>query len=313
MDKTPVTLLQELLIKKQLLPTYSLILNGTGTHDPIFKYEVSASGESAVGSGKSKKEAKHEAARLLLEKLSHYEDVKNDDILDVNVNSPYAEVLKDNAVGMLSGYCDERNLKSPEYELIRDEGLPHAKLFSYKCCVSSFTTEAQARTKKQAKQLAAQEMLNKLKQCLQGIASTAPTKMETDFEKSNEVVLKKLMEIRIKTGNSSEQLGIKISDYYKIFLDEAYPKSELLVSVKGNDNAWFEKQKNPEEICKNIFTELDFQYKIELLESKNKLIAVSLTIEGTPRWAFFGSGITYEKAARKVFLEALTFMAEMAN
>lgn len=46
------------------------------------------------------------------------------------------------------------------------------------------------------------------------------------------MVLKKLVEIRNKTGTSSEQLGIKISDYYKIFLDEAYPKSKLLQSFK---------------------------------------------------------------------------------
>lgn len=40
---------------------------------------------SAIGTGKSKKEAKHEAARLLLEKLRHGNDVKNDDIIDINM------------------------------------------------------------------------------------------------------------------------------------------------------------------------------------------------------------------------------------
>ncbi|XP_073980908.1 protein Loquacious-like isoform X3 [Rhodnius prolixus] len=313
MDKTPVTLLQELLVKQQQLPAYSLILNGTGTHQPIFKFEVSASGETAIGTGKSKKEAKHEAARLLLEKLRHGNDVKNDDIIDININSPYAEVVKDNAVGMLTEYCGERNLKSPVYDLIRDEGLPHAKLFSYKCSVSSITTEAQARTKKQAKQLAAQEMLNKLKECLQGIANSPHNKVGTDFEESNQVVLKKLVEIRNKTGTSSEQLGIKISDYYKIFLDEAYPKSKLLQSFKEKDRAWFEEQLDPEDICKTIFTELNFHYEIEQLETKQNIVAVSLTILGTPTWAFFGSGSTYDNAAKEVFTEALTFMAEMAN
>ncbi|KAK9512075.1 hypothetical protein O3M35_000584 [Rhynocoris fuscipes] len=305
MDKTPVTMLQELLIKKQLIPTYNIIFNGAGTHDPLFKYEVAACGASAVGSGKSKKEAKHEAARLLLEKLV---GESPGDVLDANVNSPYAEVIKDNAVGMLAEFCGEKNLPQPKYDLVRDEGLPHAKLFSFKCSVSSFTTEAEARTKKQAKQLAANEMLNKLKECVQNVPTIKKMDKE-DFQKSNEVVIKKLMDIRLKKGNTSEQLGIKIADYYKIFLNESYAcKSTLLQEIKGRNRSYFEALDDPEVVCKNILKELDFQYKLEEVPTTTSAVAVALTLEGTPTWTFFGCD---PDAIRDVFIEALSFMADM--
>lgn len=39
-------------------------------HEPTFRYRVSFCDKDAMGAGKSKKEAKHAAARALIEKLS---------------------------------------------------------------------------------------------------------------------------------------------------------------------------------------------------------------------------------------------------
>lgn len=72
MNKTPVSILQELMTKRGCMPNYELLLSnseGIGTHMPIFYYRVTVEGVQAVGKGGSKKEAKHEAARLVLEKL----------------------------------------------------------------------------------------------------------------------------------------------------------------------------------------------------------------------------------------------------
>lgn len=72
MNKTPVSILQELMTKRCIIPTYEVLPDseGVGTHSPLFYCRATAAGISAIGKAHSKKEAKHEAARLVLEKLS---------------------------------------------------------------------------------------------------------------------------------------------------------------------------------------------------------------------------------------------------
>lgn len=41
-SKTPVSSLQEMLLRSNITPEYELIYNGVGTHDPIFKYQLTA-------------------------------------------------------------------------------------------------------------------------------------------------------------------------------------------------------------------------------------------------------------------------------
>jgi dsRNA-specific ribonuclease len=39
-SKTPVSILQEMCIRKSSLPHYELIHDGGATHEPLFKYQV---------------------------------------------------------------------------------------------------------------------------------------------------------------------------------------------------------------------------------------------------------------------------------
>ena len=57
--------------KTQKHPVYRLIEMTGEAHDPVFKMEVKACGKSAIGYGISKKNAEHEAAAYLLEKLGN--------------------------------------------------------------------------------------------------------------------------------------------------------------------------------------------------------------------------------------------------
>lgn len=73
LSKTPVSLLQELMGKRNITPSYDLLPSseGIGTHSPIFCIKVTTTIVEAVGKGRSKKDAKHEAARNALEKLAN--------------------------------------------------------------------------------------------------------------------------------------------------------------------------------------------------------------------------------------------------
>ena len=69
--KDAKTRLQEIVQSRtDQLPNYRLIKMTGEDHDPIFEMEVSACGFSASGFGNSKKNAEHDAAEKLIEKLS---------------------------------------------------------------------------------------------------------------------------------------------------------------------------------------------------------------------------------------------------
>lgn len=68
--KTPVSVLQELLSRRGITPSYDLVQIEGAIHEPTFRYRVTYGNKDAMGAGKSKKEAKHQAARNLIDKLT---------------------------------------------------------------------------------------------------------------------------------------------------------------------------------------------------------------------------------------------------
>jgi RISC-loading complex subunit TARBP2 len=96
----------------------------------------------AIGSGRSKKEAKHDAAKCLLSRLNAHgmtsaSDPDTVDVLDMSdITSPYKGLLQENSVGELQELCMSNDIQVPEYKVTGDEGPPHAKQFTIMCQVS---------------------------------------------------------------------------------------------------------------------------------------------------------------------------------
>ena len=67
--KTPVSLLQELYVRRGLTPKYDLVQIEGAVHEPTFKYRVTIGEFVASGCGQSKKKAKHSAAKAILDKV----------------------------------------------------------------------------------------------------------------------------------------------------------------------------------------------------------------------------------------------------
>lgn len=72
--KTPVSILQELLSRRGITPSYELVQIEGAIHEPTFRYRVSFNDKdvpfTAMGAGRSKKEAKHAAAKALIDKMT---------------------------------------------------------------------------------------------------------------------------------------------------------------------------------------------------------------------------------------------------
>ena len=180
--KTPVSLLQELYVRKGITPKYDLVQIEGAVHEPTFKYRVSVGDLVATGCGQSKKKAKHTAAKAMLDKLmalsssslgstavpatapkaAKVVDLPKD--LDAELMSPHDDGIDGNPVGDLQETCMNRRLPPPNYEVSLEKGAPHERSFVMVCSVGGNLRETgSGKSKKLAKRQAAFKMLQTLK------------------------------------------------------------------------------------------------------------------------------------------------------
>jgi len=101
---------------------------------------------TAVGTGRSKKEAKHAAAKAILDKLVGLSDSAlpggpSATIPDVTsqIVSPFDDKIPGNPIGTLQEMCMSRRWPPPVYDLKSEKGLPHERLFTIACNVFKST------------------------------------------------------------------------------------------------------------------------------------------------------------------------------
>ncbi|XP_076291132.1 protein Loquacious-like isoform X4 [Lasioglossum baleicum] len=166
-SKTPVSILQELLSRRDTTPKYELIQVEGAIHEPIFRYRVTVADIVAMGTGKSKKEAKHAAARAVLDKLCRLNSESPDSPLPNNISdsenlqelSEYGEEkIITNPIGALQEMCMSRHWPPPKYTMENEEGLPHERQFTIVCSILKYREVGQGKSKKVAKRHAAHKM-----------------------------------------------------------------------------------------------------------------------------------------------------------
>ncbi|KAF2365977.1 Double-stranded RNA-binding domain [Trinorchestia longiramus] len=161
--KTPVSLLQELCMRRGISPKYDLLQIEGAVHEPTFVYRVTVGEFIANGSGQSKKKAKHAAAKAVLDIIIHGGSppattggggqlgTSPDSVPVVSsgngthaadlsnmVVSPYDDGIPGNPVGQLQELCMTRRWPPPTYELIAEEGFPHERTFSVACTIATY-------------------------------------------------------------------------------------------------------------------------------------------------------------------------------
>ncbi|XP_026464936.1 interferon-inducible double-stranded RNA-dependent protein kinase activator A homolog A-like [Ctenocephalides felis] len=161
-QETPVSTLMNLCAAKKVpCPKFTLVHDGTATINPIFKYEVclvlNETEIRAIGTGSSKKMAKHDCSRLALKKISEMNPIQPHvlEVIETDAGKPSTRVHE--SVQELIDFCRKRGLPIPEYTLIGDIGPAHAKQFTMQCAVSTFKETATAFSKKSAKHLSAKK------------------------------------------------------------------------------------------------------------------------------------------------------------
>ncbi|KAG5888053.1 hypothetical protein JTB14_032860 [Gonioctena quinquepunctata] len=167
-SKTPVSVLQELLSRRGITPKYELVQIEGAIHEPIFRYRVFLSNELvATGTGRSKKDAKHAAAKNLLdllvgkmtpEQANQTNGTPGAADITNQVVSPYDDKVMGNPIGWLQEMCMSRRWPPPSYDMEHEEGLPHERQFTIACQVLKFREVGTGKSKKLAKRMAAHKM-----------------------------------------------------------------------------------------------------------------------------------------------------------
>lgn len=193
MAKTPISLLQELLIKEGQFPQYDDVGIRSDGVCCYFVCRVGYKNLSAEGMGTTKKEAKHQAAKNMLSLLCSNTKQLNIPTSSVPSSIPITtnhnnnilcytptkigETAKErdkgtivtqsdptfiNYVGMLQEFCVQRGLKI-SYDVVEQFGPPHKKTFTIEARVNAERKRGTAQCKKLAKQEAAKLMVQHLK------------------------------------------------------------------------------------------------------------------------------------------------------
>ncbi|KAJ6646372.1 Interferon-inducible double-stranded RNA-dependent protein kinase activator A like A, partial [Pseudolycoriella hygida] len=114
-----------------------------------------------MGAGKSKKEAKHAAAKSLIDKMTGASFNENN-TSSANGNMDANNSSMGNPIGWLQELCMARRWPPPTYETELEVGLPHERQFTIACVVLKHREIGQGKSKKSAKRLAANKMWMKL-------------------------------------------------------------------------------------------------------------------------------------------------------
>ncbi|XP_014467461.1 PREDICTED: uncharacterized protein LOC106740693 [Dinoponera quadriceps] len=181
MSKSPINILQEILVKEGYAPKYFCSFDAFH-----FKCEVTCKNLSASGTGTNKKEAKHNAALNMLsllnvdlpskgyqtensmQSLKLYQTMNINQSNDIsspsNISSPaYAQMYPEcNYVGLLQELCVQYRLDLPIYELVSESGPSHMKTFTIKSNIGCLNRTGIAHCKRSAKQEAAKNALQYL-------------------------------------------------------------------------------------------------------------------------------------------------------
>ncbi|XP_078046748.1 interferon-inducible double-stranded RNA-dependent protein kinase activator A [Augochlora pura] len=328
MIKTPVSILQEMMVKQQTVPDYQLIHDGGGTHMNTFTYQVSCDGLSATGTGRSKKDAKHEAAKAMLEAIATHRGYLQlpAPTSQSPLRTPLPPVIPEterlppnvpfvNAVGALKELCLENSLQEPVYVQVSDVGPPHRKVFTFLCNVANFKETGVARTKKQAKQEAAKKMLHKITDLVADLNVTEFTNADNEEEmdpttetaKSLYPTLSRLPNIKkMNLGYKISEYHIKVKDSITSALREEFITNLETLVPQDHTNITPEFVEEFKLSLQNFFATVNLEFNTIFIESLNEdSYMAAVKINTSPDIVQIASGDTKETATFYALLKII--------
>ncbi|GAB0096611.1 hypothetical protein DMENIID0001_121410 [Sergentomyia squamirostris] len=205
MEKTAVSILQEVCVKYQSCPIYEDLPTDL---DNYFEYSVQAFGLVVHASGMEKKEAKQNVARKMLDYLHALDILGENSEIDAIQNFV-------NHVGDLMEFCRRHMIPLPLFDLISVRKTNCPRRFHVRCRVGNIETRSRDVTKKRAKHAAAKAMKKKL--TVFAVSEKTDTQRAASNSGSSENCYFKLEEDAIQTAR--KLLARKTSKDDKVVLN----------------------------------------------------------------------------------------------
>lgn len=195
-ETNPVGALQERFQSRGITPTYRVVQAEGASHAPTFSFQVILGELNSTGTGSSKKQAKHAAARAMLDKLDGRVPAQDGQQLLPPVQDSHGSQAPGNTVGSLQELCVKHGYPMPTYAMGPVGGQPHQRNFAMVCMVGKLKENGSGGSKKDAKREAAQKMIDKLKSCG---PNNSPAQAADIMTIDEEDILTKLTNIKLDT------------------------------------------------------------------------------------------------------------------
>jgi len=333
--KTPVSLLQELYVRRGMTPKYDLVQIEGAVHEPTFKYRVTVGEFVATGCGQSKKKAKHSAAKSILDKLLGAQNAgvapPGQPIIPENVQdvfSPYDDGIDGNPVGVLQELCMSRRWPPPTYDLNEEEGLPHERSFIIICVIGKHRETGIGKSKKLAKRQAANKMIKRLQ--------IIPTETDESAHNIDEDDLAQGLVMRLShQKESSGRSNLHVHKFHKILQnadgrgiqllhnpdkstecgEPELDKDTIVITQEEDEQTDQELLNDSVKFLEFIASEQKFELTFveveEISKKGNYQCMVQLSL--TPVAVCFGSGKTEEEAKSSCAENALDYLKVMTK
>ncbi|XP_060529236.1 RISC-loading complex subunit tarbp2-like [Cylas formicarius] len=318
-SKTPVSVLQELLSRRGSTPKYELVQIEGAIHEPVFRYRVFLSNDLvATGTGRSKKDAKHAAAKNLLdlivgkqtpEQANQTNGTPGSNDITAQVVSPFDDKVMGNPIGWLQEMCMSRRWPPPLYEMEHEEGLPHERQFTIACQVLKFREVGTGKSKKLAKRVAAHRMWQALQDL--PIEGTNPQAFESDEELGGNAVDVSARYIGLKDSKItklSSQQSQKVSQFHKGLKQSAGKKLNELQYLDLKEFSFVQ-------FLQEIASEQNFEVTFVDVEEKSLggQCQCLVQLSTLPVAVCFGTGKTPKDARSNAALNALEYLKIMTK
>ncbi|XP_012282651.1 RISC-loading complex subunit tarbp2 isoform X2 [Orussus abietinus] len=323
-SKTPVSVLQELLSRRGTAPKYDLVQIEGAIHEPTFRYRVTVADVvdptvAAMGTGRSKKEAKHAAAKAALDKL-----------IGVNIETaetplpnslPDSQNLQDmqgypedmsmremsNPIGCLQEMCMSRHWPPPKYVMQGEEGRPHEKEFTIVCSILKYQEVGQGKSKKLAKRQAASKMW----QALRDTTNQAPGVDEDEIIQRNANVSARYADLKdSKISTLTTPHSHKVSLFHKNLKSSSGVKLFQLQNTCLNDG-----DVNLVQFLQEIASEQQFEVTYVDIEEKSisGKCQCLVQLSTLPVAVCYGCGVTSKDAQASAAQNALEYLKIMTK
>ncbi|XP_023336906.1 RISC-loading complex subunit tarbp2 isoform X2 [Eurytemora carolleeae] len=306
-ETNPVGALQERFQSRGITPVYRVVQAAGASHAPTFSFQVILGELTATGAGSSKKQAKHSAARAMLDKLDGRVPAQDGQQPLPPVQDPNFSQAPGNTVGGLQELCVKQGFPMPTYSDGTVDGQPHQRNFSITCTVGKMQENGAGGSKKDAKREAAQKMIDKLKSLGQNRTEQVGGVVDVLSAEDEEMITKiSNMKIDLLTPDASE----KVAAFYKN-LQNANGKFLAKLHVTSLSN----RSVNYKTMLEDVSKEQKFEVTYVEVEEKNDdgehqcLVQISTL----PIAVCYAAGKDYDKAQNEAARITLNYLKMMTK